>query len=82
MFPAFQIRRERPGAGYSYPLLYAERERGQEMIERLRGMDYSSIPDRYGAMLSSAGLDAPVATRPHASADESATAGRSPGDAW
>ena len=70
MFPAFQIRRERPGAAYAYPLLYAERERGHDVIERLRGLDYSSIPDRYAAMLSSAGLDAPVATRPHASADD------------
>ena len=70
MFPSFEIRRAREAAEYAFPLLYAERDRGNAVVERLRGLDYSSIPDRYTAMLASVRLDAPVATRPHASADD------------
>ena len=70
MFPSFEVRRIREGAAYAFPLLYAERTYGDEVVERLRGLDYSSIPDRYSAMLAAVQHDAPAATRPHASADD------------
>lgn len=64
-FPGFRIRERRPGADAYYPLLYARHGTDPGRADRLRGIDFSAIPDRWAAMQEAAARDEPVATRVH-----------------
>lgn len=70
LFPGYRVRNLRPGARFVFPLLYIERAEGAGPVEQLRGLDYSSIPDRHEAMQAAAWLDGPAATRVHPSATD------------
>ena len=65
-FPGYRISDKRPGADASYPLFYAVHATDPTRVARLRGFDFSSIPERWDAMREAAQRDEPVATRVHA----------------
>lgn len=65
-FPGYRISSRRSGSDTSYPLLYAVNVNDPARAARLRGVDYSSIPERWAAMQKAAERNEPVATRVHA----------------
>lgn len=65
-FPGYRIWDKRPGGGVSYPLLYSVNAADPARAARLRGVDFSSIPERWAAMQEAAERDEPVATPVHA----------------
>lgn len=65
-FPGYRISGLRPDAGVNYPLLYAVDATDPTRAARLRGIDFSSIPERWAAMQEAEERDEPVATRMHA----------------
>lgn len=65
-FPGYRISGLRPDTGVNYPLLYAVDATDSTRAARLRGIDFSSIPERWAAMQEAEERDEPVATRVHA----------------
>ncbi|CAN7588960.1 diguanylate cyclase domain-containing protein [Massilia sp. LjRoot122] len=65
-FPGYRISGLRPDTGVNYPLLYAVDATDPTRAARLRGIDFSSIPERWAAMQEAEERDEPVATRVHA----------------
>ena len=66
LFPGYRIKQPRPGAPYYFPLLYSHVTDGLS-DQHLRGLDFSSIPERLSAMEIAAITDRPSATRVHMS---------------
>ncbi|UGQ46908.1 sensor domain-containing diguanylate cyclase [Massilia endophytica] len=64
-FPGYRIVNRRPGADAYFPLLYAQHGLDPFRADRLRGFDFSAIPDRWAAMQEAEARDDPVATRLH-----------------
>lgn len=65
VFPGYRILDKRPGADAYYPLFYGAHGTDPTRAVRLRGIDFSSIPERWAAMRDAARLDEPVATGAH-----------------
>ncbi len=64
-FPGYRITDKRAGADALYPLFYAVHGTDPTRAGRLRGADFSSIPERWAAMQDAARRDEPVATAVH-----------------
>jgi diguanylate cyclase (GGDEF)-like protein/PAS domain S-box-containing protein len=64
-FPGFRISDKRAGADAWYPLFYAVHGSDPARAGRLRGADFSAIPERWAAMQEAARRDEPVATAVH-----------------
>ena len=64
-FPGYRIVGRRADADASYPLFYGLHASDPTRAARLRGIDFSAIPERWAAMREAAQRDGPVATRVH-----------------
>ncbi|MBQ5940775.1 MULTISPECIES: diguanylate cyclase domain-containing protein [unclassified Massilia] len=64
-FPGYRISDQRAGADAWYPLYYAVHGTDPTRAGRLRGADFSSVPERWAAMQEAARRDEPVATAVH-----------------
>lgn len=64
-FPGYRITDKRADADAWYPLYYAVHGTDPTRAGRLRGADFSSIPERWAAMQEAARRDEPVATAVH-----------------
>jgi diguanylate cyclase (GGDEF)-like protein/PAS domain S-box-containing protein len=61
-FPGFKIRAPRAGADVYYPLLYGMHARGVQRTDRVRGIDFSGIPERLAAIRSAQANNAAAVT--------------------
>jgi diguanylate cyclase (GGDEF)-like protein/PAS domain S-box-containing protein len=61
-FPGYRIRDKRPGANVYYPLLYGVHAAGPRRTAELRGVDFSSFPDRLAAIENALATNAPATT--------------------
>lgn len=64
-FPGYHISNRRDGAAFFFPLLYGQHVTDPLRADRLRGFDFSAIPERWAAMQQAEALDEPVATQLH-----------------
>jgi diguanylate cyclase (GGDEF)-like protein/PAS domain S-box-containing protein len=64
-FPAYRVWKKREGADFHYPLLYGVHANRQDLIDSLRGTDYSSIPDRLAAIGAAQARKGPAASYAH-----------------
>jgi diguanylate cyclase (GGDEF)-like protein/PAS domain S-box-containing protein len=64
-FPGYHISNRRDGAADFFPLLYGQHVTDPFRADRLRGFDFSAIPERWAAMQQAEVLDEPVATQLH-----------------
>ncbi|WP_426168397.1 diguanylate cyclase domain-containing protein [Pseudoduganella sp. R-34] len=64
-FAGFRISSPRYGADAFYPLLYGQHATDANRADRLRGFDFSSVPERWQAMREADMRDAPVASSRH-----------------
>lgn len=65
-FPGYRIANRREGIDTYFPLLYGQHGADPLRADRLRGLDFSAIPERWAAMQEAETRDEPVATRLHA----------------
>lgn len=64
-FPGYRIASRRAGADAYFPLLYGQHSVDPARAGQLRGVDFSSVPERWDAMQEAQARDEPVATRLH-----------------
>lgn len=72
-YPGFRVRGMVEGARFAFPLLYGQLGAGGGSADRLRGVDFSSVPERYDAMLLALERDGPAATRVHRALEDRRT---------
>ncbi|WP_267690729.1 sensor domain-containing diguanylate cyclase [Massilia antarctica] len=65
LFPRYRILNRRAGVDAYFPLLYGQHGGDPARAGRLRGFDFSAVPERRAAMREAEARDEPVATRLH-----------------